>query len=108
MAARTAIPIPVPTLVYDRTIAVLKTAIAQARLGNEERLDAIRRLDRQARLLERTATGPSLPALAAAEMQQSHALGGRSVFGWEPPPSSFKQGAAAPPTPALPRKGGGS
>ena len=73
----------------ERQVKVIAVrAIAQARLGNEERLEAIRRLDRQARLLERTATGPSLPALAGAEMQASHAFGGRSVFGWEPPGDS--------------------
>lgn len=80
-------PFPVPTQVYDRTIAVLKTAVAQARLGNDERLEAIRRLDRQARLLERVASGPSLPALVAAEIGDSHGFGGRSVLGWEPPPA---------------------
>ena len=77
-------PYPVPTKVYDKTIEVLKAAVAQARLGNDERLDAIRRLDEQTRLLERRATGPSLPAFVAGEFQQSHDYGGRSVFGWEP------------------------
>jgi hypothetical protein len=83
-------PFPVPTKVYDRTITVLKDALAQAKLGREERLDAIRRLDRQARLLERTATGPSLDALAAAEFRDSHDHGGRSVFGWEPPSTAVR------------------
>jgi hypothetical protein len=77
-------PYPVPTKVYDQTIAVLKSAVASARLGNEERLDAIRRLDQQTRQLERHATGPSLPAFIAGERSRSHEYGGRSVFGWEP------------------------
>ena len=77
-------PYPVPTLVYDQTITVLKSAISGAKLGNDERLDAIRRLDEQVRLLERHATGPSLPVFVAAERGRSHAYGGRSVFGWEP------------------------
>jgi hypothetical protein len=81
-------PFPVPTLVYDRTIEVLKSAVSSARLGNEERLDALRRLDEQSRRLERTATGPSLPAHVAAERRHSHAFGGRSVFGWEPAPAA--------------------
>ena len=76
-------PYPVPTLVYDRTIAVLKAAVAQAKLGQDERLDAIRRLDRQARRLERTVTGPSLPDFIAEEEHRSPEYGGRSVFGWE-------------------------
>ncbi len=78
-------PYPVPTKVYDQTIAVLKAAVGQAKLGNDERLDAIRRLDQQARQLERHAAGPSLPAFLNEERRQSHAYGGRSVFGWEPP-----------------------
>lgn len=77
-------PFPVPVKVYDTTIGVLKSALASAKLGNEERLEAIRRLDEQARRLERTATGPALPALIAEERRRSHDLGGRSVFGWEP------------------------
>ncbi|MFT8718217.1 DUF763 domain-containing protein [Acetobacter sp.] len=78
-------PFPVPTEVYDRTIAMLKTAVEDARLGNEERLDAIQRLDKQARQLERWVSGPSLENHMAAERAASHGYGGRSVFGWEPP-----------------------
>ena len=78
-------PYPVPTRVYDRTIAVMKEAVAAAKLGQDEKLAAIRRLDQQARRLEATATGRSVEALIAEERSQSHAFGGRSVFGWEPP-----------------------
>jgi hypothetical protein len=45
-------PFPVPIEVYDRTIEVLKNAVARAKLGNEDRLDALRRLDEQTRRLE--------------------------------------------------------
>jgi len=77
-------PFPVPTKVYDHTIGVLKTAVQNAKLGREEQLAAIKRLDEQARRLERHATGPSVDALIADERRQSHAYGGRSIFGWEP------------------------
>jgi hypothetical protein len=90
-------PYPVPTLVYDRTIAVLKSAVTKAKLGDSERLDAIGRLDAQARRLERDATGPSLPDFIAIERQHSHEYGGRSVFGWEPAP---ERDTAAVPSPA--------
>lgn len=80
-------PYPVPTRVLDRTITVLKDAVTRARLGDDDRLAAIRRLDTQARALEATATGPSLSARIARERVASHALGGRSVFGWEPAPA---------------------
>jgi hypothetical protein len=46
-------PFPVPTRVYDETIRVMRQAVDQARLGNDEKLAAIRRLDEQARALER-------------------------------------------------------
>ncbi|WP_201312505.1 DUF763 domain-containing protein [Dyella sp. EPa41] len=80
-------PFPVPTRVYDHTIGVLKTAITQSRLGNDERMAALRRLDEQSRRLERDAGGPSVPELIAEERRLSHRYGGRSVFGWEPAPT---------------------
>jgi len=78
-------PFPVPTVVYDQTIRVLKSAVANARLGRDEELAAIRRLDDQAWVLERHASGPSFDELVADEFRNSHRYGGRSVFGWEPP-----------------------
>ncbi|MBV1836825.1 DUF763 domain-containing protein [Acetobacter estunensis] len=78
-------PFPVPTAVYDQTIAMLKGAVEQAKLGSEDRLEAIRRLDVQARTLERWVSGPSLEQHMESERSASHAYGGRSVFGWEPP-----------------------
>jgi hypothetical protein len=77
-------PYPVPLKVYDETIGVLKSAVRKAKLGREEELGAIKRLDEQARLLEATATGPSFDSIVANEFEESHAYGGRSVFGWEP------------------------
>ncbi|MGO8833817.1 MAG: DUF763 domain-containing protein [Roseiarcus sp.] len=79
-------PFPVPTLVYDQTIRVLKSAVRKARLGCEEELGARRRLDDQARRLERHASGRSVEALIAQERRDSHSYEGRSVFGWEQPP----------------------
>ncbi len=77
-------PFPVPLKVYDETIRVLKSAVRQARLGRDEELGALKRLDEQARTLERHAAGPSVEDLIVEERQRSHAYGGRSVFGWEP------------------------
>jgi hypothetical protein len=74
-------PFPVPLRVYDQTIAVMKSAIAQARLGNDERLGALRRLDQQARLLERAARGPPLSELIERERADSPRYGGRTVAG---------------------------
>ena len=53
-------PFPVPLSVYDETIRVLKSAVEKAKLGRDEELAALKRLDDQARRLERRARGPSL------------------------------------------------
>ena len=74
-------PFPVPLRVYDETIRVLKSAVQKAKLGRDEELAAIKRLDEQARLLERRARGPSVENLIAEERERSHAYGGRTIFG---------------------------
>jgi uncharacterized protein len=76
-------PFPVPLRVYDETIRTLKAAIQNARLGRQEELGALKRLDQQARQLEVWAKAPSFEAVLAEERQASPAYGGRSVFGWE-------------------------
>ncbi|ESZ14384.1 hypothetical protein X737_24495 [Mesorhizobium sp. L48C026A00] len=87
-------PFPVPLKVYDETIGVLKSAVHKARLGRDEELGALKRLDEQSRQVERYVTGPSLKEIVAGEFDRSHQLGGRSVFGWEAapePPADAKQ-----------------
>jgi hypothetical protein len=80
-------PFPVPIRVYDETIRVLKSAVQNAKLGRDEQMQALRRLDDQARRLERhvqdSPHGPSLEAFVAGERAASPGLDGRSVFGWE-------------------------
>jgi hypothetical protein len=61
----------------------MKRALQNAKLGREEELGALKRLDQQARQLEKVATGPSLDAFMASERLASPDLDGRSVFGWE-------------------------
>jgi len=78
-------PFPVPIRVYDETIGVLKAAVQQAKLGRDEELGAIKRLDEQARRLERRTRGPGVEELIASERRMSPAYGGRSVFGEEQP-----------------------
>jgi hypothetical protein len=76
-------PYPVPIKVYDETIRVLKTAVQNAKLGRDEEMQTLKRLDDQARRLEQTASGPSFEDFVDGELQASSALGGRSVFGLE-------------------------
>jgi hypothetical protein len=73
-------PYPVPLKVYDETIATLKHALAMSRLGSEEKLGAIRRLDEQARLLESRIGGPTFEDVVAAEKAATMELGGATVF----------------------------
>jgi uncharacterized protein len=86
-------PFPVPLRVYDETIRVLKSAVQNAKLGGEEELGALKRLDQQARQLEDWAKAPSLDAFLAEERHKSPAYGGRSVFGWERDAVGLRQGS---------------
>jgi hypothetical protein len=74
-------PFPVPLKVYDQTIAVLKTAVGGAKLGESERLAALRRLDDRARLVDAAAdvTPAELARGVAAEWKAKDRLGGRVV-----------------------------
>jgi hypothetical protein len=83
-------PYPVPLTVYDKTIRVLKSAVQGAKLGRDEELGALKRLDDQSRALEHFAEGPSVQEVIAQERERSYFYGGRSVFGWEPPPGKIK------------------
>lgn len=72
-------PFPVPLAVYDCTASVLRTALTQAQLGQRERLDALARLDLQARAIERTARGPEFDALVTRERQRLSTMQPRAV-----------------------------
>ena len=82
-------PFPVPLKVYDETIGVMKAAVQKAKLGQDDRLAALKRLDDEARRVERRAAGPTVPEVIAEELRLSHSYRGRSVFGWEPAPNAF-------------------
>lgn len=77
-------PFPVPIKVYDETIRVLKNAVQKAKMGENEKLDAIKRLDIQARALEsHVIKGPTVKEIITHEKDVSSLYGGRSVFGVE-------------------------
>lgn len=88
-------PFPVPLKVYDETISVMKSAVRKGRLGRDEELAALKRLDDQSRVLERYITGPDLKEIVAGEFDKSFSHGGRSVFGWEPASNSEDDDPAA-------------
>jgi hypothetical protein len=72
-------PFPVPLKVYDETISVLKRAVSNAKLGRNESLEAIRRLDEQARRVDGVLAGPSLTHYVATEREHSPEYGGRTA-----------------------------
>ena len=86
-------PFPVPLKVFDRTIAVMKSAVRQG----PARRDRGTRRHPPARCADAAAGGrggrPSAEALFAQERARSHDYGGRSVFGFEPPPQRRSRGA---------------
>jgi hypothetical protein len=86
-------PYPVPLKLYDETIRVLKSAVQKAKLGQDEELGAVRRLDEESRRLEHFVKGPGVEAVIAEERARSHEYGGRSVFGWEPSPEQLDEKA---------------
>jgi hypothetical protein len=79
-------PFPVPLRVYDETIRVLKSAARKAKLGRDEELGALERLDAQARRLDHYDSSPSVESQIAQERARSHSYGGRTVLGWARPP----------------------
>lgn len=72
-------PFPVPLRVYDETLRVLRQAVEGARLGNDDRLRAVRELDRQARTLEAQVHEPEFADYIARERADSANFGGRAV-----------------------------
>jgi uncharacterized protein len=79
-------PYPVPRRVYDETIRVMKDAVSRAKLGQSDRLAAIRRLDAEARRLERSLKDSDGPAIdvqsfVEGERNRSVAWGGMTARG---------------------------
>jgi hypothetical protein len=74
-------PFPVPLNVYDETLGVLRRALERAKLGEGDRLAAVRRLDEQARSLEGVAavTEAEFARGVEREWAAKTTLGGRTV-----------------------------
>ncbi len=74
-------PFPVPLKTYDESLAVLRRSLDAARVGNTEKLEGFRRLDRLTRAVE-TRLQPGAHFTAAVEREQalSPQWGGRTVW----------------------------
>jgi hypothetical protein len=79
-------PFPVPLKTYDESLGVLRQALDRAKVGDPEKLDGFRRLERFTRLVEeRYAPEADFDAVIEHEQRISPSLGGRSVFDDRPP-----------------------
>jgi hypothetical protein len=74
-------PFPVPLKTYDESLSVLRGALDSAKLGNGEKMDGFKRLDRFVRAVEENCEPVAqLPELVARGNAISKSLDGRSVF----------------------------
>lgn len=74
-------PFPVPLKTYDESISVLRVSLDAAKVGDREKLDGFRRLEKFTRTIEeRYEPRADFDAAVAHEKSISHELGGRSVF----------------------------
>ena len=86
-------PFPVPEKVYDETIGILQTAVHKAKLGQGDKLQAIRRLSGLAqRAEEGFIPGGSVQEWIDKERQDSWKYGGRTIQGREQPPATETKG----------------
>jgi uncharacterized protein len=74
-------PFPVPLKTYDETLGVLRRALDAARLGQTEKVEGFRRLDRLTRAVEQGREPMAdFSATVARERRMSAELGGRTVM----------------------------
>jgi hypothetical protein len=81
-------PFPVPTKVYDETISILQTSIEKAKMGNDNKKQAIKNLTHVAQMMEENFEPDEklFDRVIERERNESHKFGGRTVFGKAKPP----------------------
>jgi uncharacterized protein len=80
---------PVLTHVYDETIEALKSSVEKAKLGENEKNDAIKKLTQMAQKAEKDFTpNDNFDALLQRERDDSWKYGGRTVKGFSKPPQN--------------------
>jgi hypothetical protein len=74
-------PFPVPLKTYDESISVLRRSLDAARVGDTDKMDGMKRLDKFVRAIEkRFSPEADFDAVMAHEHAISKSLGGRTVF----------------------------
>ncbi|RYJ45039.1 DUF763 domain-containing protein [Flavobacterium beibuense] len=80
-------PFPVPVKVFDETINTLQMAINRAKIGNSDKIHAIKKLSEISMDAEKSFTpNENFDALIQKERDESYKYGGRTVFGKAQPP----------------------
>lgn len=84
-------PFPVPLKVYDETLSVLSKAIGKAKVGESDKLEAIRKLSELSRQAEKDFTvnehaEANFEELLERERNASWQYGGKTIFGDAKPP----------------------
>lgn len=84
-------PFPVPVNTFDETISTLQTAIQKAKIGNSDKMHAIRKLSEISWEAEKGfSPNNNFDALIKKERDESYKYGGRTVFGEAQPPKKDK------------------
>lgn len=80
-------PFPVPVKIYDETISALSRAVQKAKVGQSDKLQAIRKLSELSRMAEHGFTpNQNFDAVIQKERRDSWKYGGKTVFGDAKPP----------------------
>jgi hypothetical protein len=74
-------PFPVPLKTYDETLSVLRRVLQAAQLGNQEKIDGFKRLDKLTRAVEQNSSPVAdFDSIMQHERRISRSIGGRTVF----------------------------
>ena len=86
-------PFPVPVKVYDETIQTLQTAVHKAKLGENDKAEAIKKLHQVAARAEKDfVPNSNFNELIEKEKNDSWKYGGQTVFGKAKPPRQVQKG----------------
>ena len=90
---KSARPFPVPTHVYDETISTLKSSVEKAKLGENDKQEAIKKLTHLAQKAEQNFTpNDNFEDLKKKENDDAWKYGGRTVKGFSKPAESGQLG----------------
>jgi hypothetical protein len=85
-------PFPVPVNVYDETISVMREAVNKAKIGQNDKQEAIRKLSVLSQQVEKDfIPNERFDEVVTRERNDSWKYGGRTIFGKEKPPPKNNQ-----------------